>query len=115
MADRCECVLDDVRCAQMLSVLRWEVVEPEQGVAILDEGFKPNIVLDTLGLDEGIEGPGYILLGLGHPDLLRRPLGFRVLALRQLVKDISILHRSRGRRTATGPMPVMISRSGRWP
>jgi hypothetical protein len=41
MADRCECAFDDVRCAQMLSV----VVESEQNVAILDEAFEPIIVL----------------------------------------------------------------------
>jgi hypothetical protein len=29
----------------MLSVLCWKVVEPEQGVAILDEAFEPIIVL----------------------------------------------------------------------
>ena len=29
-----------------------------------------------------------VLLGLGHPDLLERPLGFRLQALRQLVQDI---------------------------
>src|ERR671925_476243 len=29
-----------------------------------------------------------VLLGLGHPDLLQRPLGFRLLALWQLVEHV---------------------------
>ena len=34
------------------------------------------------------EGRKRILLGLGHPDFLQRPLGFRLLALRQFVEDV---------------------------
>src|SRR5215471_20398455 len=40
------------------------------------------------GLDEGIERRERILLGLGHPDLLQRSLGLKLLALRRLVEDI---------------------------
>jgi hypothetical protein len=40
------------------------------------------------GFDEGVERNERIVLGLGHPDLLQRPLGFRLLALRQFVEDV---------------------------
>src|SRR2546430_12355990 len=46
------------------------------------------VVFDAPGLDEGVEGCKRILLGLGHPDFLQRPLGFRLLALRQFVEDV---------------------------
>jgi len=35
-----------------------------------------------------VEGCERILLGVAHPDLLQRPLAFRLLALRQLVQHI---------------------------
>ena len=77
-----------LRRAQMLPVLGREVVESEQRVAILDQAFDRLVVFDAPGFDEGVERRERILLGLGHPDLLQRPLGFRVLALRQLVQDV---------------------------
>src|SRR4029450_7186912 len=46
------------------------------------------VVFDAPGLDEGVEGRKRMLLGLGHPDFLQRPLGFRLLALRQSVEDV---------------------------
>jgi len=46
------------------------------------------LVFDTPGLDKDIERRECILLGLGHPNLLQGPLGFRLLALRQLVQHI---------------------------
>jgi hypothetical protein len=49
---------------------------------------RPFPIFDAPGFDEGFEGGERVLLGLGHPDLVERPLGFRVLALRQLVQDI---------------------------
>src|SRR5271167_2178195 len=62
--------------------------ESQQRVAILDQAFDRLIVFDGPGFDEGVERRKRILLGLGHPDLLERPLGFRMLALRQLVQDV---------------------------
>src|SRR5207249_12024511 len=59
-----------------------EVVEGQQRVAILDQALDRLVVFDAPGLDEGVERHERILLGLGHPDLLQRPLGFRLLALR---------------------------------
>src|SRR5262245_49618977 len=69
-------------------LLGREVVEGEQSVEILDQALGRLVVFDALGLDEGVEGRKRILLGLGHPDFLQRPLGFRLLALRQFVEDI---------------------------
>jgi len=36
--------------------------------------------LDAPGFDESVESDERLLLGLGHPDLLQRPLGLRLLA-----------------------------------
>src|ERR1700704_5953669 len=72
----------------MLPVLSREVVEGKQRVAILDQALDSLVVFDAPGLDEGVERGERILLGLGHPDLLERPLGLRLLALGQLVQDI---------------------------
>src|SRR6059036_1115390 len=84
---------DDVGCAQMLPVLGREVVEGQQRIAILAQALDRLVVFDAPGLDEGVERHERILLGLGHPDLLQRSLGFRLLALRQLVQDIgSLVH-----------------------
>ena len=88
VAHRRERAFDDVGRAQMLPVLGREVVEGEQRVAILDQALDRLVVFDAPGFDEGIERGERILLGLGHPDLLQRPLGFRLLALRQLVQDV---------------------------
>src|SRR6266498_2928870 len=73
---------------RLLPVLGREVVEGEQCVAILDQALDRLVVFDAPGLDEGGEGRQRDLLGLGHPDFLQRPLGFRLLALRQFVEDV---------------------------
>src|SRR5438132_1032166 len=75
----------------MLPVLGGEVVERQQCVAILDQAVDRLVVLDAPAFDEGVERREGILLGLGHPDLLQRPLGFRLRALRQLVEDVGSL------------------------
>ena len=72
----------------MLPVLGGEVVESQQCVAILGQTLDRLVVFDAPAFDEGVEGHERILLGLGHPDLLESPLGFRLLALRQLIEDI---------------------------
>src|SRR6058998_2620748 len=72
----------------MLPVLGREVVEGEQRVAILDQALDRLVVFDAPSLDEGVEGRKRVLLGLGHPDFLQRPLGFWLLALRQFVEDV---------------------------
>src|SRR5947199_7505598 len=82
VAYRRERAFDDVGCAQMLPVLGREVVEGQQRIAILAQALDRLVVFDAPGLDEGVERHERILLGLGHPDLLQRPLGFRLLALR---------------------------------
>ena len=88
VADRRERAFDEVGRAQMLPVLGGEVVEGEQRVAILDQALDRLVVFDAPGFDEGVERGERILLGLGHPNLLQRPLGFRLLALGQLVQDV---------------------------
>src|SRR5215217_4202449 len=81
VADRCERAFDDVGCAQMLPVLGREVVEGKQRIAILGQAVDRLSVFDAPGFDEGVESDERLLLGLGHPDLLQRPLGLRLLAL----------------------------------
>src|SRR6516162_2493201 len=88
VTNRCECAFGDVRRTQMLPVLGREVVKDQQRLAILNETFDRLLVFDAPGLDEGIEGCERIPLGLGHPDLLQRALGLRLLTLRQLVQHI---------------------------
>src|SRR5580704_6326411 len=65
----------------MLPVLSREVVEGKQRVAILDQALDSLVVFDAPGFDEGVERGECILLGLGHPNLLERTLGLRLLAL----------------------------------
>src|SRR5215470_14453553 len=77
-----------VRWRTVANELGREVVEGEQRVAILDQALDRLVVFDAPGLDEGVEGRKRILLCLGHPDFLQRPLGFRLLALRQFVEDV---------------------------
>src|SRR3982074_2132366 len=72
----------------MLPVLSREVVEGKQRVAILDQALDSLVVFDAPSFDEGVERGECILLGLGHPNLLERTLGLRLLALGQLVQDI---------------------------
>src|SRR5215813_11068104 len=72
----------------MLPVLSREVVEAEQGVAILDQALDRLVVFDAPGLDEDVEGGKRIRLGFGHPDFLQCPLGFRLLAVWQFVEDV---------------------------
>jgi hypothetical protein len=58
-------------------------------IAIFDQALDSFVVFDAPGFDEGVERHECILLGLGHPDLLERTLGFRLLALWQLVEAFS--------------------------
>ena len=76
-----EGTFDDVGCAQMFAVLGGKVVKGEQRVAILNQALDRFVVFDSPAFDDGIECSERILLGLGHPDLLQRPLGFRLQAL----------------------------------
>src|SRR6476661_5790089 len=68
----------------MLPVLSRVVVEGKQRVAILDQALDSLVVFDAPSFDEGVERGECILLGLGHPNLLERTLGLRLLALGQL-------------------------------
>src|SRR3981081_2017770 len=92
----------------MLPVLSREVVEGKQRVAILDQALDSLVVFDAPGFDEGVERGECILLGLGHPDLLERTLGLRLLALGQLVQDIGgLVHPTA---LAACPRPHLLDR-----
>ena len=88
MADGGERALDRVGRAQVLPVLGGEVVEGEQHVAILGQALDRLVVLRAVDFRESIERGLGVLPGLGHPDVLKRPLGFGLQALRQPVEDI---------------------------
>src|SRR5258707_14182053 len=90
----------------MLPVLSREVVEGKQRVAILDQVLDSLVVFDAPSFDEGVERGECILLGLGHPNLLERTLGLRLLALGQLVQDIGgLVHPTE---LAAGPRPHLV-------
>src|SRR3984893_5431310 len=92
----------------MLPVLSWEVVEGKQRVAILDQALDSLVVFDAPGFDEGVECGECNLLGLGHPNLLERTLGLRLLALGQLVQDIGgLVHPTA---LAACPRPHLLDR-----
>src|SRR4029077_17176607 len=65
-----------------------KTVEGEQHVAILDQTFDRLVVLRAVDFRESIEGGLGVLPGLGHPDVLERPLGFALQTLRQPVEDV---------------------------
>src|SRR2546430_548633 len=92
----------------MLPVLSREVVEGKQRVAILDQARDSLVVFDAPGFDEGVERGECIVLGLGHPDLLERTLGLRLLALGHLVQDIGGLVPPTA--LAAGPRPHPLDR-----
>src|ERR1700704_3110553 len=93
MADGCEGALDRVGRSQVLPVLGGKVVEGEQHVAILGQTFDRLVVLRTVDFRESIEGDRGVVPGLGHPDVLERPLGFALQTLRQFVEDVgSLVH-----------------------
>src|ERR1700732_2386316 len=92
----------------MLPVLSRKVVESKQRVAILDQALDSLVVFDAPGFDEGVECGECILPGLGHPDLLERTLGLRLLALGQLVQDIGgLVHPTA---LAACPRPHLLDR-----
>src|SRR6516162_5726865 len=69
-------------------MLGGEVVESQQRVAVLAEAVGCLFVFRRVALDEGVERQFGDGLGLGHPNLLQRALGFRLLALRQLGEHV---------------------------
>src|SRR5438477_1171967 len=82
MAHGGEGAFDGIGRSQVFPVLGREVVESEQRVSILAQAVGRLRVFQRVALDEDVEcqlGGG---LGFGHPDLLQRAFGFRLLALR---------------------------------
>src|SRR3981081_709548 len=93
----------------MLPVLSREVVEGKQRVAILDQALDSLVVFDAPGFDEGVERGECILLGLGHPDLLERTLGLRLLALGPLGQAIGgFLHPTARAACPWPPLPARL-------
>jgi hypothetical protein len=79
MAYRCKHALDRVRGSKVLPVLGGEIVEREQGAAVLGEAVGGLCVFEPISFDERVEygfGGG---LRLGRPDLVQRALGLWLL------------------------------------
>src|SRR5216683_7745680 len=72
----------------MFPVLGREVVEGKQRVPILAQAVGRLFVFQHVALDEGVERQFGSNLGFGHPYLLQRAFGFRLLALRQLGEHV---------------------------
>src|SRR5215213_4963936 len=70
--------LDRVRGPQVFPMFGGEIVEREQGLAILCQARGGLIVFHLVGCDEGGERGLSVLAGLGHPDFLQGPLGLRL-------------------------------------
>src|SRR5881397_3685008 len=75
----------------MFPVLGREVVESKQRVSILAQAIGGLLVFQRVALDEGVERQFGSNLGFGHPDLLQRSFGFRLLAFRQLASTFAVL------------------------
>jgi hypothetical protein len=63
--------LDRVRGPQVFPMFGGEIVEGEQGLAILCQAFGGLVVFHLVGCDEGVERGFGILAGRGHPDFLQ--------------------------------------------
>src|SRR5437899_3211981 len=72
----------------MFPVLGREVVESKQRVSILAQAIGGLLVFQRVARDEGVERQFGSNLGFGHPDLLQRSFGFRLLAFRQLGEHV---------------------------
>src|SRR5207237_7104987 len=62
--------LDRVRGPQVFPVFGREIIECEQGLAILCQALGGLIVFQLIGCDEGVERGLGVLARLRHPDLL---------------------------------------------
>jgi len=115
MAHSGEGAFDGFGGPQVFPVLGWEVVESQQRVAILAQAVGRLLVFQRVALHEGVErqlGGG---LGFGHPDLLQRALGFRLLALWQLGEHVrGLVHRAallaRSRPDLAGGFPESVQK-----
>src|SRR3954449_3933552 len=66
-----EGALDRVRGPQVFPVFGGEIVEGEQGLAILRQARGGLVVFELVGCDEGVERGLGVLECFGHPDLLQ--------------------------------------------
>ena len=103
-----EGAFDRIRGAQVFPMFGREVVEGEQRVPVLFQAFGALLVFDGIGLDEGIERRLGVLPRFGHPDVLQHALGLGLLALGQLVENVSgLMHPAS---LLTGPRPDFADR-----
>src|SRR5689334_24714455 len=112
-----ECAFNRVGGPQVLPMLRREVVKRQQRLAVLRQATHRLVVLDGVGLDKGIESGVGVVLRLGHPDVLQRALGLRLLALRQPIEHIGhLVHPSSADRGSWATPPRWPARSSTsWP
>src|SRR5256886_8120363 len=94
----------------MFPVLGREVVESKQRVSILAQAIGGLLVFQRVALDEGVERQFGSNFGFGHPDLLQRSFGLRLLAFRQLGEHVrGLVHPAallaRFRPDLTGSLP----------
>ena len=89
MTDGSEGTFDWVGGPDVLPVLRWEVIEGEQHVAVFDQfGCRP-FVFHTVGLNEEFEGGIGFGLRFSLPDVMQMALGFGLDRLRHGIEHIA--------------------------
>lgn len=107
VAHRRERAFDQIRRAQVLQCLAGEPYRQQRGRCL----GKHSTALSYL---KGVKRSERVLLGFRHSDLLRRPLGLRLLALRQQFRTFAVLctQRNAGRApSATPPRSPARSRA----
>jgi hypothetical protein len=77
-----EGAFDGIGRPQVFPVFGREVVKGEQRVSILAQAVRRLRVFQRVAFHEGVERQFGGGLGFGHPDLLQRAFGLRLLALR---------------------------------
>lgn len=89
MAYGCECTLDGIGGSDVFPMLRWEVIERQQHVTILDQLGDSLFVFHAVGFNEKIKGGVGLGLGFRLPDVVQMALGFDLHGFRHRVQDIA--------------------------
>jgi hypothetical protein len=91
MPNRCEGAFDRIRRSKMRPVLRGEIEERQQRIAILEQAIDRLVVFGRIFLGEdrhrGFGGRAV----LGQPDFAQIPMGVGLNRLRQLVENVQTL------------------------
>ena|SRR5438067_5451931 len=95
----------------MLPVLDREVVEAEQGVAILDQALNRLVVFDAPGLDEGVEGGKPIVLVSTIQVSCSARLAFGCWLFGSLLRTLAILCTRGPLKKAPMPDSVLVNDS----